>query len=152
MTKLAVKLMPGGKLPVRSTEMAGAWDMFARTVKVHDDNGFTRAVVTLGCSMQPVDENYRVMVQPRSSITKTGWVMQNSPGLGDPDFPGEYQLRLVFIPAPYVTWEPPCEVGDRIAQMYLERIEPVEIVLLDDSEELPHQTDRTGGFGSTGKK
>ncbi len=158
MTKLAVKLIPGGKLPVRSTEMAGAWDMFARSVELKHDDGYTRAIIRLGCAMQPADPNYRIMLQPRSSITKTSWVMQNSPGLGDPDFDQEYQARFILIPGgededtEKALRKHPFNIGDRVVQMYLERIEPIEIELLGEDRPLPHQTDRTGGFGSTGKK
>ena len=79
--------------------------------------------------------------------------MQNSPGLGDPDYTGEYAFRFRAIPAltgynHFFTYpEIPFNVGDRIGQMYLEEIIPIEFEEVGD---LPKTVRGDGGFGSTG--
>ena len=109
--------------------------------------------------------NYRIRFSPRSSFTKYNWILQNSPCLGDADFTGEYRLRFRAIPTritkiplppnkkaigitPLLKYEPfPYKVGDRVAQLWVEEIIPIEF----EEGELPNLTDRKGGFGSTDK-
>lgn len=110
---------------------------------------------------------YRIRFSPRSSFTKYNWILQNSPALGDADFTGEYRLRFRAIPFanPEQTAEImsindeniyvygkkdfedfPYKVGDRCAQMWVERIIPVEF---EEVQELEKTERGNGGFGST---
>ena len=106
---------------------------------------------------------------PRSSLTGTQWVIQNSPGLGDPDYRGEYQVRFRAFPdkalIPSETFRKlsetnlqenytalrypkfPYKVGDRVAQMYIEEIIPIEF---EEVAELSETVRGAGGFGHTG--
>jgi dUTP pyrophosphatase len=146
-----VKLEPGNKLPVKMSPKAGAWDVFGTEIIRESDNYYR---CKLGLKMTP-PPGYRIVFVPRSSITRTQWILQNSPATGDEDFTGEYELRFKCIP--YTSTESaykgtsyekfPFKVGDRIAQMYLEKVEEFEFQEVNSLDE----TDRgKGGFGSTG--
>jgi dUTPase len=113
--------------------------------------------VYLGLNMQP-PPGYRIRFSPRSSISKTNWIIQNSPCLGDADYFGEYRLMFRCLPSNVdldgfaggakatLTYDSfPYEVGDRCAQMWVEEVLDVEF----EENELENITDRKGGFGST---
>ena len=144
------KTHPLAKTPKQATEFAGGWDVFATEI-IKEHCNFV--IVKLGFSLEP-PKNYKVTLVPRSSITKTNWVLQNSPGLGDPDYTGEYQYRFRCIPIrlnlsdEFVFDEFPYKIGDRIGQIYLEEIIPIEF---EEVKELSTSDRNTGGYGSTGK-
>lgn len=154
---LVKKLHPNAKIPIRSTELSGGWDIFCTEV-IQEADDFI--ICKTGLSMMPFDPNYKITLVPRSSLTKTKWVLQNSPGLGDPDYTGEYQYRFRALPLQiradselswghYIVYpECPFISGDRIGQIYLEEIVPTEFV---EVEEMPKTKRGDGGFGSTGK-
>ena len=93
--------------------------------------------------------------------------MNNSPGQGDADYLNEYEIRFTAIPVNFMTRsykdaqgidktkqiltyeEFPYKVGDRIAQMFLSKVEETEWVEVEELED--YQSDRDVGFGSTGK-
>ena len=147
------KLHPDAKLPERGSELAAGWDVTATQISV---NG-TQAICRLGFVMQ-IPEGYRVSIVPRSSLTKTNWVLQNSPGTVDADYRGEVQVRFRAIPEKIVIATTnkelfevpsfPYEVGDRIAQIYLEKVIETEYVEIFQIGETARGE---GGFGSTGK-
>ena len=132
-------------MPQKSTLLSGGYDIFANKI-VHDPT-YRKVRVFTGLKMKP-EPNYMIRLGPRSSITKTDWILQNSPGLGDPDYAGEYELRFAYIGTapPYID-SFPYKKGDRIAQMWLEEIIPIEF----EEGVVEKSTDRDGGFGSTGK-
>ena len=145
------KLQPNAVIPKQATELAGGWDVTCTEI-VQESPDFI--ICKLGFALQP-PAGYRVILVPRSSFTKTKWILQNSPGIGDADYLGEYQYRLRALPIKNnvlgIAFEYPdfpFKVGDRIGQIYLEKVIPIEF---EEVEELS-QTDRgTGGFGSTNK-
>ena len=157
------RLHPNAVLPKRGSELAGGWDVVATEI-TEKEPGFV--VCKLGFALQP-PVNYKVTIVPRSSLTGTQWNIQNSPGLGDPDYRGEYQVRFrafptgfnyspgndVYGPGGYgpesnLTYpEFPYKVGDRVAQMYIEEIIPIEF---EEVSELSETIRGAGGFGHTG--
>jgi len=161
------KLHPRAKFPEKASELSGGWDVFCTEVVKESDDFF---ICKLGFSLQP-PPNYKVTLVPRSSLTKTKWILQNMPGLGDPDYIGEYQYRFRAIPDKFgliyneystysyqyspespkfqIIYEKfPYQPGDRVGQIYLEEIIPIEFEEVDELD----NTDRgDGGFGSTGK-
>lgn len=157
------KLHPDAVIPKKSTELAGGWDVFCTEIIKESDDLY---ICKLGISMQPENVNYKITLVPRSSLTKTYWILQNSPGLGDPDYTGEYSYRFRGLPIgvkqknkielagienqyKLLYSKFPYNVGDRIGQIYLEEIIPIEFKEVDDLQ----QTLRgDGGFGSTGNR
>lgn len=161
------KIHPDAKIPVRADEFCGGWDVFCTEVIKESDDFY---ICKLGLKMQPGSQNYKITLVPRSSLTKTKWIQQNSPGLGDYSYTGEYQYRFRAIPETvravheverimgfesidlvgyeFVYPEFPFKVGDRIGQIYLEEVIPIEF---DEELELIETSRGENGFGSTGK-
>jgi dUTP pyrophosphatase len=143
----------GVVLPERGSEFAGGWDVRAMDIE-YKSKDFV--ICRIGFSAA-LPERYKLTLVPRSSLTNTRWVVINSPGLGDPDFRGEYQFRFRAIPSgvkidgiagPMLTYDDfPYNLGDRIGQIYVEEIIPVEFKEVDSLSETKRGT---GGFGHTG--
>jgi dUTP pyrophosphatase len=84
-------------------------------------------------------------VLPRSGLAlRHGVTLLNTPGLIDPGYRGEVKVLLVNHDRAPAT----LARGDRIAQLVIQRVEPAELVEVD---ELPSSDRGTGGFGSTGR-
>jgi dUTP pyrophosphatase len=131
------------KLPTKGSLDAACFDVYAASVKVERPN---KMIVGLGFSTE-IPKGYKGIVVPRSSISKTNWVLANSIGIIDADYRGEWMV--VFKCLGEMVYEPlPFGVGDRCAQIYFEKIVDAEFVQV---EELSDTERGSGGFGSTGK-
>jgi dUTPase len=75
-------------IPKQTTKLSGGWDVTCTEI-TQEKPDFV--ICKLGFALQP-PPNYKVTLVPRSSLTKTNWIVQNSPGLGDADYLGEYQF------------------------------------------------------------
>lgn len=138
------KLHVDAKLPVKGSEHAACYDVYATTVKA-DDAG--TVVYGLGFATE-IPEGWKGIIVPRSNLTKYKWTMLNSPAQIDSDYRGEWMIKMSCIGSVLLN-SLPYEVGDRIAQIYFEEVSPVEFIeveSLDDSQR------GEGGFGSTGIK
>ena len=148
------KIHPNATIPKQATELAGGWDVTATEIEQVGDD---LVICKLGFALQ-LPKGYKLTLVPRSSITNTKWFIQNSPGLGDADFLQEYQFRFRALPLSTNTYQNggvdlvypqfPYEVGDRIGQVYLEEVIPIEF---EEVEEFDFSNDR-GGYGHTGVK
>lgn len=139
-----------------STEFAGAYDVVA--AKIVRDKKFVK--VYLGIKTE-IPVGWRMRIVPRSSIGHTSWVMANSPAIIDADYRGEWMVKMELITAsiqltldgqPDITYNAtfPYKEGERFAQIYAERIEPLEIIEVAEQDLDPSERG-SGGFGSTGK-
>ena len=138
------KLTEQSKLPVKGSEHAACYDVFANMVHVERPNKMT---IHLGFSTE-IPVGYRGVIVPRSSISKTNWVMANSIGVIDADYRGEWMI--VFKCLTEMMYETiPYGVGDRCAQIYFEKIEDFEI---EEADQLSDTERGEGGFGSTGTR
>ena len=90
-------------------------------------------------------EGFEAQVRPRSGLAlKHGITVLNTPGTIDAGYRGEVGVILMNLGA-----EPfPIERGHRIAQMVVQKLSPVELVLVAD---LVESRRGAGGFGSTGR-
>lgn len=136
------KLRDNAELPKKSFDSDACFDV--KTCYVEWTQ--TSAICYLGFATE-IPEGWKGIIVPRSSITKTDWVMQNSPGQVDSHYRGEWQVRLKYIGKGYND-ESPFKVGDRIAQIYFEEVMEVNFELV---EELSDTQRSVGGFGSTGR-
>lgn len=138
-----VKRIENGRLPTKGSVGAAAWDLYARvtcTVKAGDPP----MLVPLGFQME-IPDGYHAKVLPRSSTgLKTPVRMANSCGIIDSDYRGEV---MMIAEAVREDWH--ITAGDRVAQMLIEKNEPVVLV---ESDELSDTVRGSGGFGSTGKR
>ena len=137
------KLHEDVKLPVKGSSHAACYDVYANSISYRQDS---KVVVGLGFSTE-IPEGWRGVIVPRSNLTKHDWVINNSMGIIDSDYRGEWtivftKIFLQFGFLPYV-------VGDRIAQIYFEPVHQIEFEEVDD---LSSSERGEGGFGSTGIK
>jgi dUTP pyrophosphatase len=101
-------------------------------------------IIKTGLAMQ-IEQGYEIQVRPRSGLAcKYGITVINTPGTIDSDYTGEVGVGLINLSKT----EYHINVGDRIAQLVINKVEQPEIELVQELD----QTERgSGGFGSTGK-
>lgn len=134
------------KLPTYAKPGDACMDVYVHSIETKDDG---RIVYHTGLHFK-LPEDYEMKIRPRSSITKTLAVMQNSPGTLDGGYTGELMIvhRCMGKPNEAVA---EYSVGDRVAQILIchrERISWHEVSSLEDLG----TTERgAGGFGSSGK-
>jgi dUTP pyrophosphatase len=137
------KLNADTKLPVKGSLDAACYDVYATSVKSEYGGKVTYG---LGFATE-IPYGWRGVIVPRSNLTKHKWVMLNSPAQIDSDYRGEWMIKMSSIAS---SFEPsPYSVGDRVAQIYFERVNDVEF---EEVEELESSERGSGGFGSTGIK
>lgn len=153
------RLHPLFTIPKRATDSSAGYDVVMTEMEVKGEN---KVYCKLGFSAEPQEMSKLVLV-PRSSITKTNWFMSNSPGIGDQDYRGEYQMRFTGIPTgtkmkyswkwPFMTrvltYDPfPYSIGDRIGQIMIDNTNEIA---WQEVEEHTETVRGEGGFGHTGK-
>lgn len=92
-----------------------------------------------------IPDGWEIEIRPRSSNTKKDLVMLNSPATIDSGYRGEVVLK--FRPLHHGILVNTYSIGDRIAQM---KVNKVEEVIIKEVEELNESERGDGGFGSTG--
>jgi dUTP pyrophosphatase len=90
---------------------------------------------------------YKGIIVPRSNLTKYDWVLNNSFGIIDADYRGEWKAVFTSLKGTITENQFPYGVGERVAQIYFE---PVMIADLTQVHELEESERGEGGFGSTG--
>lgn len=132
----------GLPLPGRATPGSAGMDVVA-AVDVTIEPG-ARALVPTGLKVA-VPMGYELQLRPRSGLAlRHGISLPNTPATIDADYRGELQVILINLGAEAFT----VHRGDRIAQMLVQRVEPVRF---REVEELPDSARGSGGFGSTGR-
>jgi len=144
------KLHPQAKIPFKSTKEAACADVYATEIAM---NGDIKCKVKLGFSTE-IPLGFKGIIVPRSSFTQRGWIMQNSPAQIDSDYRGEWIIKFEAIPQGKklnnLTYNSfPYKVGDRIAQIFFEKVVDYEFKITEDLVETQRGS---GGFGSTGVK
>ena len=142
MTIKYVKNDPDAVCPSRANPTDVGMDLVAiRKYKVYP-NGAT--LYDTGLAVRP-PPGYYIEIVPRSSISKTGWVLANGPGTIDPSYTGNLYIALIKVnpDAPEIPL-PFC-----VCQMILRKAEHADI------HEIAYltKTERgDGGFGSSGSR
>lgn len=117
-------------------------DLYARSQ--HTIAPGERVLVNTGVAIA-LPAGYVALVHPRSGLAlKHGLTVLNAPGTIDGGYRGEIGVVLHNSDAtePYTIHR-----GERIAQLVIQRYEPVDLILVD---RLPGSSRGTGGYGSTG--
>lgn len=165
MTNLYIKkLTPLTELPTRATLHSAGLDVRAclweQTVTVFTESGAKlerevvagtiaiwpgdRVMIPTGMKMS-VDAEYCIKLYPRSGISlKHGLSLINCVGIGDRDYKEEYYVTLTNHGQKLQT----IADGERVCQLMVERVEPVNLVEVDELPDV--DSERNGGFGSTG--
>jgi len=141
---LVTRLPHGAGLPLPSRATPGAAGMdIVSAVDITIAAG-ARALVPTGLCIA-VPHGYEVQLRPRSGLAlKHGITLPNTPATIDSDYRGELQVIMINH------GDAPFEIhrGDRIAQLLVQKVEPVEF---REVPELPTSDRGQGGFGSTGR-
>jgi dUTP pyrophosphatase len=140
---LVQRLDPDLPLPERAHPGDAGLDLRAR-IDVTLGPG-ERALVPTGVAVA-LPAGHVGLVHPRSGLAvRHGIGLVNAPGTIDEGYRGEVQVVLI-------NHDPDAPVriarGDRIAQLVVQRVEPVQVA---EVEELPPSPRAQGGFGSTGR-
>jgi dUTP pyrophosphatase len=143
------KVTEDARMPIKGTADAACYDVYAHSITVSNDGKVT---VGLGFKTE-IPKGYKGIIVPRSNLTKYFWVLNNSFGVIDSDYRGEWMA--IFTPVPILsgivsgTTSFPYGVGDRVAQIYFEEVLPISF---DVVPELEQSVRGEAGFGSTGLK
>lgn len=152
------KLHPDAKLPASAIPTDAGYDLVAI-----DDGEIKDTYVQYktGIAIEP-PSGYHTEIFPRSSLSKTNFMLANSIGLVDEAYRGEILVRFKIIPE-----QEESDIkgqllknidlkkfnlkkfkkGDRIAQLVLRKTEKAEYEWVED---LSGTQRGVGGFGSTG--
>lgn len=136
------KLRENAVVPKLATEGAAAFDLYA--IEDYSIVPGDTILCKLGFAME-VPKGYCMKIMPRSEMAKDGITIVNSPGIVDSDYVLEVGVLLHKLSPSLKIYE--IKAGHRIAQGRIEKNIEVEF---EEVEELS-ETDRKGGFGSTGK-
>lgn len=136
-------LHEGFKCPTRGTDKSGGFDIYMPSdghVEPQADEGF---IVKLGFSAA-VPEGHVGLIVPRSGKgVKNGLALNNTVGVIDADYRGEWMASLRIHNGVGLSWD----AGDRLLQYLIVPVATPEPVVVEDLDD----TDRgTGGWGSTG--
>lgn len=153
---------PDAVVPSRANPSDIGMDLVAISVYKTLDNGVV--LYDTGISVKPPDGFY-VEIVPRSSISKTGWMLANNVGIVDPDYRGN--LLIALKPISFVS---KCENSDEltygicssdfvlpsklqtpfcVCQLVLRKAEYGE---MEEVSEFDTTVRGDGGFGSTGSR
>ena len=142
--RLAVRLLrPGARAPERQSEHATGFDLRAELGGGSMEVGTRPVRVPTGIAVA-APPGLDVQVRPRSGLALRG-VMATF-GTIDADYRGEVFVTLYCLPDPgrYVV-----EDGERIAQLVVARLAPVEVEVVEALDETGRGA---GGHGSTGRR
>jgi dUTP pyrophosphatase len=143
MSKLNIKLLNGAVLPKQGTAQSAGYDLYAYEEVAIEPN--TLGKVRIGIFITCPKNSYG-RIAPRSGLAFKNWIDVFA-GVIDRDYTDEIMV-LLFNHGPN-TFK--ISKGDRIAQIIFEKIcNPTFNILSDDTK--LNETDRKGGFGSTGTK
>ena len=141
--KVKIKLKEGGKLPVYGTKDSAGCDLYANIEKSITLMPLERVLIPTGVYLE-IPEGYEAQVRPRSGLAlRKGLTVLNSPGTIDSDYRGEVGVVIVNL-SNYIQAIAP---ETRIAQIVFAKYEKVDFILSENLDD----TERIGGFGSTGE-
>ena len=130
-------------LPAAATSGSAGLDLRAALGDAAILDPGQRLLIPTGFRMA-IPPGYEGQIRPRSGLAlRQGLTLLNSPGTIDSDYRGEIMVALINLGQDAV----PVPRGTRIAQLVFQRVEGVELRLVD---ELPASERGDGGFGSTG--
>lgn len=133
------------KLPTYAKNGDACMDVYVHSIEEKSDG---RIIYHTGLHFRlPAD--YEMIIRPRSSMTKTFAVMQNSPGTLDGGYTGELLIVHRNICAPKLAVKS-YNIGDRVGQILVRRREYIVWDEVHSQEELGETERGSGGFGSSG--
>lgn len=159
-------LHKNAKLPVKATPGSACFDIFAdlidgNAIQAYDHNNtaFTqivsghlvvrpgeRVLIPTGWAVR-IPPTHSMRIFSRSGLTlKQGLVVANGEGVVDADYRQEVYVMLTNIGSRWI----PLTNGAKIAQLDFQEVHSVECKTFEGEPADWFNTERTGGFGSTG--
>ena len=139
-TQLLVKLLsPEAKLPTRGSKNGAGYDLYSCEKMILEPG--TRKLVNTGISIATPSTKMYARIAPRSGLSVKG--LDIGAGVVDSEYRGP--IKALLINNSIIPFQ--VNVGDRMAQLILERIENLECILVN---ELPISKRGSKGCGSTG--
>jgi dUTP pyrophosphatase len=143
------KLNPNAIIPTNGSEYAAGWDLYAcEDAKIAPGNS---AFIHTGIAIE-IPEGYFGAIYARSGLAcKQGLRPANCVGVIDSDYRGEIQVCLHNDDLERFTERFSFNFiskGDRIAQLIIQKYEPINFIEVDELEDTSRGD---GGFGSSGK-
>ena len=136
------KLSPLAVVPENAYQGDAGYDLCATEAVTLKP--FERVLIPTGLAVQ-IPEGYAGFVLPRSGMAlKQGLSLVNAPGLIDSNYRGELKAIAINLDP---SNEIKVEVGDRIAQLVIMKVENVHFHQVD---QLDNSERGEGGFGSSG--
>jgi dUTP diphosphatase len=144
--KVRIKRLPAARdlpLPTQGSSGSAGFDLRAALEGEVVLRPGERLLVPTGVVLE-VPPGWEGQVRPRSGLAlRHGIGVLNAPGTIDSDYRGEVAVILVNLgEAPFSLHR-----GDRVAQLVISRVEPVE---WEEADTLEGSSRGSGGFGSTG--
>jgi len=131
------------ELPAYATPGAAAMDLQAAIEKPLTLAPLERSLVPTGLIIA-LPEGFEAQIRPRSGLAiKHGISLINAVGTIDSDYRHEVKIPIVNLSSIPYTIQP----GDRIAQLLAAPVSRAEWL---EVAEISQDTERSGGFGSTG--
>lgn len=128
--------------PTKGESLSMGYDLTA--IRVDKKIGDRITIYGTGIVVQP-PEGYYTEIFPRSSLSKTGYMLCNSVGVIDPSYTGELLLALIKVDEKM----PDLELPFTRCQLILRKCEYFDM----QPTESVQKTERgSGGFGSTDRK
>lgn len=134
------KLQPHAMIPTKATDGSVGFDLYAIDYAYDLDNDFHEYGTGL---IVEIPKGYVGLLFPRSSITKTGYVLGNSVGILDQDYRGEVKFRFKEINPHLEKYEAGHRIGQLLITPCVNDLNFIE-TSFDDTER------GSGGFGSSG--
>lgn len=130
---------PHAVIPTRAHDTDIGYDLTAIGVFKKISDNIT--LFETGVSIQP-PEGYYLEILPRSSLSKTGYVLSNSVGTIDPDYTGSLKIALTKVDHT----RPDLELPFTRCQLVLRKAHHYNMVEVESHRETVRGS---GGFGST---
>ncbi|MFT7155266.1 MAG: dUTPase [Parvicella sp.] len=135
------RLYPNAKAPIKFHDGDAGYDVYATSVH---DFGDGRLLYGIGLAFD-LSEGTRLDVKARGGIHKTGLILANGIGTGDEPYVDEYFVMFYKV----ISRLPSYKVGDRIAQIFLEKTVQLGFVEVDEIKAKSRGINNNGQ-GSTG--
>jgi dUTP pyrophosphatase len=138
---LLMPTRPHAKLPEYKSHGAAAMDIYSAETAFILPGGI--GIINTGIKLA-VPTGWKAEIYNRSGMAASGIIIPNGPGKIDSDYRGEIRVILYNSTSNTIN----IEIGDRIAQMELNKVNPINLI----PTKLLSVTDRgEGGLGHTGK-
>lgn len=134
------------KLPTYAKPGDACCDLYVKWIEEVDD----KIICHTGLHFE-LPEGYEMEIRPRSSLTNTYYYIPNSPGTVDAGYRGEVKVIFREVAQCIPFKEDKINVGDRVAQLLIRRVEQIDWQEVEDLEDLIPSERGFGGHGSTGK-